>query len=137
VPVQELYRYCEIAREMLKGKYGVGRVIARPFLGAVGGGDHEQVALPAPPQGGRQKTAAFRTQGRQPRPVMALKDPAKPHLRAGKRDDVEVFFVADHTVLGDVFVFLRLQPGSEGADVADVFVDGVLGFFLCIYVIFV
>ena len=33
VPAQELYRYCEIAREMLKGKYGVGRVIARPFLG--------------------------------------------------------------------------------------------------------
>ena len=33
VPVPELYRYCEIAREMLKGKYGVGRVIARPFLG--------------------------------------------------------------------------------------------------------
>ena len=33
VPVPELYRYCEIAREMLKGEYGVGRVIARPFLG--------------------------------------------------------------------------------------------------------
>ena len=33
VPVQELYRYCEIAREMLKGRYGVGRVIARPYLG--------------------------------------------------------------------------------------------------------
>lgn len=33
VPVPELYRYCEIAREMLTGKYGVGRVIARPFLG--------------------------------------------------------------------------------------------------------
>ena len=33
VPVHELYRYCEIAREMLKGEYGVGRVIARPFLG--------------------------------------------------------------------------------------------------------
>ena len=31
VPVHELYRYCEIAREMLKGEYGVGRVIARPF----------------------------------------------------------------------------------------------------------
>ena len=30
VPVHELYRYCEIAREMLKGEYGVGRVIARP-----------------------------------------------------------------------------------------------------------
>ena len=33
VPVHELYRYCEIAREMLKGEYGVGRVIARPFEG--------------------------------------------------------------------------------------------------------
>ena len=31
VPLPELYRYCEIAREMLKGKHGVGRVIARPF----------------------------------------------------------------------------------------------------------
>ncbi len=33
VPVKELYRYCEIAREILKGKHGVGRVIARPFNG--------------------------------------------------------------------------------------------------------
>ncbi len=33
VPVEELYRYCEIAREMLKGEHAVGRVIARPFTG--------------------------------------------------------------------------------------------------------
>lgn len=33
VPVKELYRYCEIAREMLQGEYGVGRVIARPYEG--------------------------------------------------------------------------------------------------------
>ena len=33
VPVQQLYQYCEMAREMLKGEFGVGRVIARPFLG--------------------------------------------------------------------------------------------------------
>lgn len=33
VPIEELYRYCEIAREMLVGKHGVGRVIARPFNG--------------------------------------------------------------------------------------------------------
>lgn len=33
VPLEELYRYCQIAREMLRGKYGVGRVIARPFIG--------------------------------------------------------------------------------------------------------
>lgn len=33
VPVDELYRYCGIAREILQGDFGVGRVIARPFEG--------------------------------------------------------------------------------------------------------
>ncbi len=33
VPIEELYRYCEIARELLTGEHGVGRVIARPFTG--------------------------------------------------------------------------------------------------------
>lgn len=33
VPLNELYRYCEIAREMLSGEHCVGRVIARPFTG--------------------------------------------------------------------------------------------------------
>lgn len=36
VPIEKLYEYCEIAREMLIGKHGVGRVIARPFIGNVG-----------------------------------------------------------------------------------------------------
>lgn len=36
VPVEELYRYCKIAREMLQGEHGVGRVIARPFTGTPG-----------------------------------------------------------------------------------------------------
>ncbi len=31
VPLDELYRYCRIAREILVGEHGVGRVIARPF----------------------------------------------------------------------------------------------------------
>ena len=33
VPIDELYRYCEIARGLLVGRHGVGRVIARPFEG--------------------------------------------------------------------------------------------------------
>ena len=33
VPVEKLYEYCEIARKILVGKHGVGRVIARPFIG--------------------------------------------------------------------------------------------------------
>jgi len=36
VPVEELYRCCEIAREILVGEHGVGRVIARPFIGEKG-----------------------------------------------------------------------------------------------------
>ncbi len=33
VPVETLYEYCRTAREMLTGELGVGRVIARPFIG--------------------------------------------------------------------------------------------------------
>ncbi len=33
VPREELYRICRIARELLQGEHGVGRVIARPFSG--------------------------------------------------------------------------------------------------------
>lgn len=36
VPIDTLYDYCKIARELLTGEYGVGRVIARPFIGANG-----------------------------------------------------------------------------------------------------
>ena len=34
VPLKELYNACEIAREILVGNHGVGRVIARPFTGS-------------------------------------------------------------------------------------------------------
>lgn len=33
VPIETLYEYCRIARKLLRGKYAVGRVIARPFIG--------------------------------------------------------------------------------------------------------
>jgi phosphopentomutase len=36
IPVPELYRICIIAREILQGRHGVGRVIARPFIGKPG-----------------------------------------------------------------------------------------------------
>lgn len=36
VPVDTLYEYCKMAREILKGRHGVGRVIARPFVGGNG-----------------------------------------------------------------------------------------------------
>ncbi len=36
VPVEQLYEYCRIARKLLVGDFGVGRVIARPFIGEPG-----------------------------------------------------------------------------------------------------
>lgn len=37
VPLEELYEDCRIARRILRGKHGVGRVIARPFIGTGNG----------------------------------------------------------------------------------------------------
>ena len=34
IPLPRLYEMCEIARRQLQGKHGVGRVIARPFVGS-------------------------------------------------------------------------------------------------------
>lgn len=36
VPVEQLYQWCQIARGILLGEHGVGRVIARPFIGKPG-----------------------------------------------------------------------------------------------------
>lgn len=36
VPVEELYRCCKVARDILQGEHSVARVIARPFKGDVG-----------------------------------------------------------------------------------------------------
>ena len=36
VPLETLYEYCRIARRQLQGRHGVGRVIARPFVGTSG-----------------------------------------------------------------------------------------------------
>ncbi|MDD2555359.1 MAG: phosphopentomutase [Syntrophaceticus sp.] len=36
IPVSELYDICAAARELLTGRHGVGRVIARPFVGEPG-----------------------------------------------------------------------------------------------------
>ena len=36
IPVDELYRMCRIAREILRGEHEVSRIIARPFVGSPG-----------------------------------------------------------------------------------------------------
>ncbi len=36
IPLKELYRMCEIAREIMTGENAVARIIARPFIGSLG-----------------------------------------------------------------------------------------------------
>ena len=54
IPLWELYRMCEVARDILRGPYEVGRVIARPFTGAAGSftrtANRHDYAVP-PPKG--------------------------------------------------------------------------------------
>jgi phosphopentomutase len=54
IPLFELYKICEKARELLHGKYEVGRVIARPFIGEPGAfkrtSNRHDYAVP-PPKG--------------------------------------------------------------------------------------
>ena len=49
-PPEKLYEFCRIAREMLQGELGVGRVIARPFVGQPGSfkrtGNRRDFSLP-------------------------------------------------------------------------------------------
>jgi len=53
IPIDELYRICTIAREMLRGPHEVGRVIARPFVGQPGSftrtANRRDFAVPPPP----------------------------------------------------------------------------------------
>ena len=53
IPLFELYKICETARELLQGKFEVGRVIARPFTGEAGSftrtSNRHDYAVPPPP----------------------------------------------------------------------------------------
>ena len=53
VPIETLYRWCEIARGILTGPHRVGRVIARPFTGAPGSftRTHRRRDFTVPPDG--------------------------------------------------------------------------------------
>lgn len=53
VPLATLYRWCEVARNLLQGEHEVSRVIARPFIGEPGhferlGADRRDYAVPPP-----------------------------------------------------------------------------------------
>ena len=76
VPLEELYRDCQIARELLTGELEVGRVIARPFVG-----DHA---------GAFKRTGARRDFSAQPPTTMCdiLAENGKTVYGVGKIEDI-------------------------------------------------
>lgn len=77
IPVEELYRICQCARQILKGEHTVGRVIARPFLG--------------PEAGKFQRTARrrdFPVAPESPSMMDRLKAAGKSVIAIGKIDDI-------------------------------------------------
>lgn len=76
VPPEKLYEYCRIARKLLTGKHGVGRVIARPFVGVPGAfkrtSNRHDFSLKPP-----KKTL-----------LDALKDAGKDSIGVGKINDI-------------------------------------------------
>jgi phosphopentomutase len=62
VPLEQLYRWCETARRLLRGPHAVGRVIARPFEGEPGAfvRTKERRDYALPPAGPTVLEAAFK-----------------------------------------------------------------------------
>ena len=95
VPVEELYRYCEIARRLCTGPWGVGRVIARPFEGEY----------------------PFKRTAR--RHDFSLEPPEKTmldHIKEGGRDVLAVGKINDIFAGRGVTEFVRTAGNAEGID---------------------
>jgi phosphopentomutase len=89
VPVRELYRACEAAREAMRGEHAVGRVIARPFDGVEG--------------------AFTRTDGRRD---FALRPPARSYLQELDGAGIEVHAVGK---VDDLFAGVGVSVAHDGA----------------------
>lgn len=96
VPIEELYRYCQIARELLVGDHGVGRVIARPFVGTYPNFE--------------------RTSNRHDFSLMPPKTTMLDQLTENKYDVIAVGKINDIFAGKGVGEFMRTKGNAEGID---------------------
>ena len=97
VPVDELYRYCEIARGILTGEHAVGRVIARPFEGET-------------------RDTFKRTSRRHDFSLMPPKDTLLDVLKAAGKDVLAVGKIYDIFGGRGMTEFVRTVNNSDGMD---------------------
>ena len=94
VPLSDLYAYCTLAREILKGRHAVGRVIARPFRG-----DYPNY---------------FRTQNRQDYSLAPPKDTMLDILKANNKDVIAVGKINDIFAQKGITSSLKSKNNQEG-----------------------
>jgi phosphopentomutase len=113
IPVDELYQACELAREILKGKDAVGRVIARPFTGEAG----NYVRTP-----GRRDWAL---EPRRPNYLSLIREAGAPVYGIGKISDIFAGCDVDHSfpTKSNVEGITRTEELLAGIDHGLVFVN--------------
>lgn len=95
VPVETLYQYCEMARKLCQGKWGVGRIIARPFEG---------------------EWPYVRTARRHDYSLMPPKDTMLDILSKSGRDVIAVGKINDIFAGKGVTEMVRTQDNADGID---------------------
>lgn len=98
VPLEELYRDCEIARDLLQGEHGVGRVIARPFVG--------------------QYPDYKRTSNRHDFSLMPPRDTMLDHLRRAGKETIGVGKIYDIFAGKGISRFTRTKDNADGMEQA-------------------
>lgn len=110
IPLPELYRICEIAREMLTGDYLVGRVIARPFVG--GNGNYA------------------RTENRKDYAVEPFKDTILDGIKARGMDVVAIGKIEDIFCHRGITTVDHTKNNPTGIEATQRFIDAGMGDFI-------
>ena len=106
VPVETLYEYCRIARKILVGKHGVGRVIARPFVTNV---HHEKNADGEIPK-------FLRTPRRHDFSLEPTAETMMDILKADGRDVLSVGKIIDIFAERGITEFVRTEGNADGIE---------------------
>ena len=95
VPLEELYRCCEAARDIMQGEHAVGRVIARPFIG-------------------NTKDGFTRTANRHDYSLVPPKDTLLDYLKAAGKDVIAIGKIYDIFAGKGITRSVRTENNADG-----------------------
>ncbi len=95
VPPKELYRFCEAARAIMQSEHGVGRVIARPFIGDA-------------------QSGFVRTANRHDYSLVPPQDTVLDHLKAAGKDVIGIGKIYDIFASKGITRTIRTENNTDG-----------------------